>query len=166
MQTSRIVLAHGTVQLFVERCLMGVEPTATADTTVDTAWDQWAWMKNYRVWEANRKIFLYPESYIEPDLLDNKSFLFDELINESRQNELTEDSATDLLARYLEKLDDISFLEVVACWYEVDTMHVFARTKGGDPKTASIGPIVHSFFQKLLSDRTEWPSGSFEIVAL
>ncbi|MFL5739895.1 MAG: neuraminidase-like domain-containing protein [Flavisolibacter sp.] len=136
MPSSRIVLAHSTIQLFVERCLMGAEPEATADTTNDTAWNQWKWMKNYRVWEANRKVFLYPENYIEAELLDDKSYLFDELINESRQNELTEDSSGDLLIRYLEKLDDIAFLEVIATWYQVDTltMHVFARSKGGYPR--------------------------------
>src|SRR5712692_1177620 len=29
----------------------------------------WEWRKNYRVWEANRGIFLYPENWIEPDLV-------------------------------------------------------------------------------------------------
>jgi Bacteriophage tail sheath protein len=29
---------------------------------------EWKWRKNYRVWEANRKIFLYPENWIEPEL--------------------------------------------------------------------------------------------------
>jgi SpoVK/Ycf46/Vps4 family AAA+-type ATPase len=28
----------------------------------------WKWRKNYRVWDANRRIFLYPENWIEPDL--------------------------------------------------------------------------------------------------
>jgi len=27
----------------------------------------WNWLKNYRVWDANRKIFVYPENWIEPD---------------------------------------------------------------------------------------------------
>jgi hypothetical protein len=26
----------------------------------------WEWMKRYRVWEANRKIFLYPENWLGP----------------------------------------------------------------------------------------------------
>jgi hypothetical protein len=25
-------------------------------------------MKRYRVWEANRKVFLWPENWLEPDL--------------------------------------------------------------------------------------------------
>jgi len=135
MPSSRIVQAHGTVQLFVQRCLMGLEPKAAADVNSDKQWTQWKWMKNYRVWEANRKVFLYPENWIEAELRDDKSFLFTELENELLQNELNEFTAEDALIRYLEKLDNIAFLEVVATWYQSDikTMHVFARTKGGDP---------------------------------
>jgi SpoVK/Ycf46/Vps4 family AAA+-type ATPase len=29
---------------------------------------EWTWDKNYRVWDANRKIFLYPKNWIEPEL--------------------------------------------------------------------------------------------------
>jgi len=28
----------------------------------------WAWRTNYRVWEANRQVFLFPENWIEPEL--------------------------------------------------------------------------------------------------
>lgn len=40
---------------------------------------EWSWRKNYRVWEANRRVFLYPENYIYPELRDNKSPQFKEL---------------------------------------------------------------------------------------
>jgi SpoVK/Ycf46/Vps4 family AAA+-type ATPase len=29
---------------------------------------EWEWLKKYRVWDADRKIFLYPENWIEPEL--------------------------------------------------------------------------------------------------
>jgi hypothetical protein len=29
---------------------------------------EWEWLKNYRVWDANREIFAYPENWIEPKL--------------------------------------------------------------------------------------------------
>lgn len=132
--SSRIVQAHGTIQLFVERSRMGLETRASADTT-DTGWDQWTWMRNYRVWEANRKIFVTPENWIEPELLDDKSQLFQSLEDELLQNEVNEFTTEDGFIRYLEGLDGISFLEVIATFYQSDirTMHVFARTKGGDP---------------------------------
>lgn len=135
MPSSRIVQAHGTIQVFVQRCLMGLEPKAAADLDTDINWNQWKWMKNYRVWEANRKIFLYPENWIESELRDDKTFLFKEFENDLQQSELTDFSAEQALVNYLEKLDSIAFLEVVASYYQtnIKTMHVFARTKGGDP---------------------------------
>jgi hypothetical protein len=57
--TSRIKLAISSVQLFVQRCLLHLEADVALD---DEAAREWKWMKSYRVWEANRKVFLYPEN--------------------------------------------------------------------------------------------------------
>src|SRR5262249_11556546 len=76
MQTSRIRLALSTVQLFIGRCLMNLEPDV-AVSSIRADW--WAWMKRFRVWQANRKIFLYPENWLEPELRDDKSSFFQEL---------------------------------------------------------------------------------------
>ncbi|TDW49140.1 hypothetical protein EV144_103667 [Flavobacterium sp. 270] len=149
MPSSRIVQAHGAIQVFVQRCLMGLEPKAAADVDIDSSWNQWKWMKNYRVWEANRKIFLYPENWIESELRDEKTFLFKEFENELQQSELTDFSAGQALANYMEKLDVIAFLEVVASYYQTDikTMHVFARTKGGDP---------HIYYYRKFENEATW----------
>ncbi|MEU1250023.1 neuraminidase-like domain-containing protein [Micromonospora arida] len=135
MATSRIVQAHATVQLFVQRCLLGLEPDSVAAVTEDPGWDQWNWMANYRVWEANRKIFLYPENWILPELRDDKSELFTELDDQLQQDELTDLAVENATITYLEKLDDLAHLDVMACYYQHDRhlMHVFARTRGGDP---------------------------------
>jgi len=133
--TSRLVSAHGTLQLFVQRCLLGIEPRAVADVAVDSGWSQWTWMRNYRVWEANRKVFLYPEDWIEPTLRDDKSQPFKELEKALGKGQLTDQSVSDAAIGYLQALDEIAFLEVVALYYDetLYTLHVFARTKGGDP---------------------------------
>jgi len=135
MPTSRIVQAHATIQLFVQRCLMGLEPRSVANVKEDGGWTQWKWMANFRVWEANRKIFLYPENWIDPELRDDKSELFAEVEDTLQQNELTDQVVEDAAVSYLEKLDDIAQMDVMATNYQTDigTMHVFARTKGGDP---------------------------------
>jgi hypothetical protein len=135
MPTSRIVQVHATIQLFVMRCLMGLEPRSVANIKQDSGWQQWKWMANFRVWEANRKIFLWPENWIEPELRDDKSELFTTMENTLQQNELTDRAVEDAAIAYLEQLDDIAHLDVMACYYEVElrTMHVVARTKGGDP---------------------------------
>jgi SpoVK/Ycf46/Vps4 family AAA+-type ATPase len=28
---------------------------------------RWSWLKRYRVWDADRKIFVYPENWLEPE---------------------------------------------------------------------------------------------------
>ena len=135
MSTSRIVQAHATVQLFAMRCLMGLEPASVATVGEDDGWAQWDWMANFRVWEANRKIFLWPENWISPDLRDDKSELFTALENALQQDALTDDAVEQATDGYLEALDDIAHLEVMAAYYDTVAYveHVFARTRGGNP---------------------------------
>jgi hypothetical protein len=125
--TSRIKQAMSSVQLFAQRCLMGLEPGVQ---TSEGKWLQWDWMKNFRVWEANRKIWLYPENWIEPELRDDKSPFFKELENELLQTDLDDSAAEQALLHYLEKLDEVARLEIVGV-YEDDedkVLHVFGRT--------------------------------------
>jgi hypothetical protein len=142
MMTSRIKQAISSVQLFVQRCLMGLEPEVRVDANVDERWLWWKWMKNYRVWEANRKIFVYPENWIEPELRDDKSPFFRELESELLQNELTNDTAEAAFMHYLGKLDTVARLEIVGMYHyveptdgtpngavDVDNLHVFGRTR-------------------------------------
>lgn len=39
----------------------------------------WERMRRYRLWDANRKVFLYPENYLEPELRDDKTALYEEV---------------------------------------------------------------------------------------
>ncbi len=135
MKTSRIRQALSTVQLFVQRCLMNLEPEV-APSSIRA--QQWLWMKRYRVWEANRKVFLYPENWLEPELRDNKSAFFKELEGELLQAEITDESAELAFLNYLKKLDDVARLEIVGMFLEEnekgnqddDILHVFGRTNG------------------------------------
>jgi len=134
--TSRIVQANSSVQLFVQRCMMNLEPKVIADSTADEDWMQWKWMQQYRLWEANRQVFLYPENWIEPELRLVKSSFFTDLENDLLQNEVTKDSAETAFNSYLEKLDGVARLEIKGMWNQDSnsTLHVFGRTYGGDPK--------------------------------
>jgi len=138
MMTSRIKQAIGSIQLFVQRCLMNLEPQVFANAEADPKWIEWKWMKNYRVWEANRKVFLYPENWIEPELRDDKSPLFKDLEGELLQSDLTLETAETAFRNYLEKLDRVARLEIVGMYHQVeavaegkvavDILHVFGRT--------------------------------------
>jgi hypothetical protein len=119
--SSRLVQAHGAVQLFVQRCLMNLmdaSEVALGDTSNISQWRQWEWMKNYRAWEAARKVFLYPENWIEPDLRDVKSPAFEALENELLQGEITPDLVEHAVRNYLAKLHEVAKLDIRALYEE------------------------------------------------
>ncbi len=139
MQTSRIRHALSSVQLFIERCLMNLE-TRVSPASVNS--QRWEWMKRYRVWEANRKVFLFPENWLEPELRDDKSPFFKEIESELMQSDITEESATLALLNYLAKLEEVAQLEPCGIYHvEADPVadtnaldHVIARTAGASRK--------------------------------
>lgn len=134
MLTSRIRHALSSVQLFIERCLMNLEPTRVSPRSIKAK--QWEWMKRYRVWEANRKVFLYPENWLEPELRDDQSPFFREVMSELLQGDITEDRAAEALLGYLTKLEEVAKLEICGIHYEEtnDIAHVVARTAGANRK--------------------------------
>ncbi|UCE05529.1 MAG: hypothetical protein JSW07_18265, partial [bacterium] len=122
MITSRLKLAISSVQLFIQRCLMNLEQYRITSPNQLLEWKhQWEWMKNYRVWEANRKIFLYPENWIEPELRRNKTPFFIDLENDLQQNEMTIKTADKALKNYLERIIEISQLEISGLFLEKET---------------------------------------------
>ncbi len=134
-QTSRIRLALSTVQQFVNRCLMGLEANVSPASIRS---DHWDWMQRYRVWEANRKVFVHPENWLEPELRDGKSPFFRDLESELLKSDITDDLAEEAYLSYLKKLDDVAKLEIVAAYLhqrepgntDDDILHVFGRTNG------------------------------------
>src|SRR6266567_3289763 len=149
MMTSRIKQAISSVQLFVQRCLLN-EETNVDVSLIDI--DLWNWMKHYRVWEANRKVFLYPENWIEPELRDDKSPFFKDLENELLQNDVTMDTAETAFLHYLEKLDEVARLEICGMYWECEPLtdtnilHVFGRTF----------TIPHVYYYRQLVKATTW----------
>jgi len=141
MLTSRLKQAISSVQLFVQRCFLNLEAGFVKipkdDPDIENSWTQWKWMKNYRIWEANRKVFLYPENWIEPELRDDKSPFFEELESELRQNELTATNAEAAFLSYLQKVEDVSRLEVTGVYHEIEgsvnRFHVVGRTPNQAP---------------------------------
>lgn len=139
--TSRLVgQGSGSVQLFVQRCFMGLEPGVVVNAggeTGDSAWRWWKWMRKYRVWEANRKVFLWPENWTEPELRKEKSQFFRDLENQLLQNEINQENVETAFTSYLEKLDGVAQLEVAGFYQEDDgddaILHVFGRTTGAEP---------------------------------
>lgn len=136
MFTSRIKQAISSIQLFVDRVIMNLEYNGTTPVTIQqNDMEQWnRWRKWYRIWEANRKIFLYPENWIEPELRDDKSPFFKELETRLLQDDPDEGKVEDAFLEYLEKLDEVARMEPVTAYHEldlkagIDIIHVVSRT--------------------------------------
>lgn len=131
MQTSRIRHALSSLQLFIERCFLNLEPKVSP-SVLDAS--QWLWMKRYRVWQANREVFLFPENWLDPELRDNKSPFFKDIESELGQSDITEDTAASAMLGYLSKLHDVAKLEPCGMYMEENgltpddnTVHVVAR---------------------------------------
>ena len=158
VQTSRIRLAIASLQLFIQRCLLNLEPKVHPSTVNAKHWE---WMKRYRVWEANRKIFLFPENWLEPEFRDDKTHLFTELEGALLQDDVSSDLVEDAFLNYLRKLDELARLDIVAMHIEDNpdparrVLHVFGRTFG----------LPHKYFYRRYAHAmwTPWEPVSAEI---
>jgi hypothetical protein len=131
--TSRLRLAIAAVQLFVQRCLLNLEKDQVSPAAIRAG--EWEWMKRYRVWEANRKIFLYPENWLDPEFRDDRSHLFRRLERRLLQTEINNDEAEDAFFEYARGLETIANLDIVTMSCEqpasnpgANTLHVIGRT--------------------------------------
>ena len=146
MLTSRIKQGISAVQTFFQRCLMNLE-AQVSPRLVDQG--DWKWLKNYRVWEANRKVFLYPENWIEPELRDDKSPEFKTLERTILQQEIKKENVESAFIDYLQSLDEVSRLDVRAVWFE--------RRKGKGPRRNEQGSVP--------PPGVEWADGTYHIFA-
>jgi hypothetical protein len=159
VQTSRLRLAISSLQLFIQRCLLNLEPKVHP-SCINA--NHWQWMKRYRVWEANRKIFLYPENWLEPEFRDDKTYLYRELEGSLLQGDVSNDLAEDAFFKYLKRLEEIARLEIVTMYCEekpVDpasnALHVLGRTHS----------LPHKYFYRRMQNRvwTPWEPVGAEI---
>ncbi|KAK0641913.1 hypothetical protein B0T16DRAFT_380998 [Cercophora newfieldiana] len=148
METSRLKQATSSVQLFIQRCLLGLEDQGAGfGRGVDIDMldrHRWEWMQRYRLWEANRKVFLFPENWIQPSLRDDKTPQYKAFESELLQGDLTEQTAVDAVKNYLFSLEGIANLQVFSVYPqqkvpkptspgpgdldELAMVHFFART--------------------------------------
>jgi hypothetical protein len=139
MDTSRIVQANSSVQMFVNRCLLNLESDTTSGVekgvspgAIDS--DRWETMKHYRVFEAARKVFVTPENWVEPEWRMDRSEFFKDLESYLVQNDITDRTVEDAFRNYLSSLNDVANLDVCGIHREnyddgsLKYIHVFGRT--------------------------------------
>lgn len=131
---SLVVEGLNAVQLYLQRSRLNLE-VGVEKISVPEAW--WEWMLNYRVWEANRKIFLYPENYLIPSLRKSRTTLFRALQDSLQQSDLSPEQVSPAYKTYLDGVAARATLTCIdSCRYTVedarrgaiDTLFLFART--------------------------------------
>jgi len=165
-RTSRLVAATMSLQLYIHRIFLNLEQDdqepGTADRVHvkanDLPGDEWEWRKNYRLWEANRKVFLYPENYIEPGLRDDKSQLFEELENELLQQDINADTVLEAYAKYMRGFDDVAHLKIAGSFHEkdiiteTDALHLFGVT-ADEPPVYYYRRVENIYYSEKKTDR-------------
>jgi Neuraminidase-like domain/Salmonella virulence plasmid 28.1kDa A protein len=157
VQTSRLRLAISSMQTFIQRCLLNLEPRVNPSAFNAQHWE---WMKRYRVWEANRKIFLFPENWLEPEFRDDKTHLFKELEGALLQDDVSKELAEDAFFRYVKQLESMARLQMVTMYAEENSLgsnvlHVIGRTFS----------LPHKYFYRRYSNQmwTPWEPVTAEI---
>ncbi len=145
-RTSRIVAACSSLQLYVHRIRMNLEKESKDGLRVPPSLipdEEWDWRQHYRVWEANRKIFLWPENYLDPTTRDDKTPLFHALESELLQQEITKQTVIDAYSSYLNGLEELARLQFAGAYHHyledeesgevTDVIYLFGATGGEAP---------------------------------
>jgi len=140
MDTSRIVQANAAIQLFVQRCFLGLE-NVSRDQLATDHWKQWDWRQRYRLWEANRLVFLYPENFLNVARRSNATPLFRDFMKEVRQGDKDDENVRDGLDGYLAGLESLANLDYAALATNLQgdegyapELHVVGRSRGTPQK--------------------------------
>jgi hypothetical protein len=148
--TSYIAQGIASVQLYMQRCRLMLEPGVTDMSHIPEVW--WEWMSAYRVWEANRKIFLYPENYIDPALRKDRTPQFKDLTDALMQTDVTEQSVSAAYQKYFEGFSTVAQLTNATAYGcllpQAGTTVTYAQgtATGGTATTISLGTNASPVF--------------------
>lgn len=123
---SRVQQAIAAVQRLVHLIEGGHE---VGGSLPDDVRQEWEWMRAYRVWEANRKVFIWPENWLDPQLRLDRTPLFDDAVASLQGTELSSDDGEAAVQQYLFGLRAIARLDVVGLHYDDhnDRLDLFGR---------------------------------------
>jgi hypothetical protein len=121
--TTRVLAAIASVQLFIQRFLFGLEQDRIAfsdgQQQLQLFNKRWEWMRSYRLWEANRKVFLFPENWLFPELRDDRSAAFKTLESALGKGELTDEIAHDAFSAFLDEVAQAGQIQVIGMFEDV-----------------------------------------------
>lgn len=110
LQTSPIAQAIASVQTYMQTCRLQLQD-GVKKLLIPEIW--WEWLSAYRIWEANRKIYVYPENYIEPGLQKTATPLFKQFRDSLGETEITSDSVTDSYTEFMNSFAEEASIQMV-----------------------------------------------------
>lgn len=145
--TSRVVSATNSVQQYIRRIRLNLEqdrrdpddPQRLAVPPEAFDPDELVARISSAAWVANRKIFLWPENYLTPDLRDDKTPLFTELEGDLLQRPIDDQGVLDAYAGYLAGVEELAGLQFAGAYHQKDTarkkdvLHLFGATRTDPP---------------------------------
>lgn len=117
VKTSWLVAGMNSIQLYVNRCLNSLEPGII--NNIPEAW--WQWMSTYRLWQANREVYLYPENYADPSLRRLQTGAYKTLISEVSKGQITDANVKQAIIGYLNETSGAASLELVDGYVDYTT---------------------------------------------
>jgi hypothetical protein len=118
------------LQLYLQRCRMNLEQ-GIKEITIPETW--WSWMMDYRVWEANREIFVYPENYLLPSVRQSKTQLFKDTEDALQQAKITDGYIEEQYVKYLDDYFQLTQLKICGAYETtvdyVNVLYLFARSR-------------------------------------
>ncbi|KAH8891961.1 hypothetical protein GQ53DRAFT_841289 [Thozetella sp. PMI_491] len=126
LQTSRMKQAISSVQTFYQRCLLGLEANVQGSEFTEDDRAAWEWKKSIGTWQANRKVLLFPENWMDPTLRDSKTPEFRDLESTLSQGQFDAKAA---FSKYIADTALIANLEPIATYEGTSRDFVFARTR-------------------------------------
>ncbi|MFM2586642.1 Tc toxin subunit A-related protein [Vibrio campbellii] len=155
--TTRLAEAISSVQLYINRCLQGLEESVDRNQLMEAFFTQWnSYNKRYSTWAGVSKLAYYPENYIDPTLRYNQSGLQGELLNELNQNQLNKDSVETAYSNYLNGFEDIANLKVL-CGYH----HAAELSKGLSYFVGRSSATPYSYYWRSLNHEAGDGAGGY-----
>ncbi|RXV64566.1 hypothetical protein D1006_40480 [Burkholderia stabilis] len=111
VSTTRLLEAISSVQLYINRALEGAEPAEfksdpvvsgeASDDAKRKLVDAWAIDREYRLWQANQELALFPAHYVDPEWIQGASADYTAFAEALNQGRLEDDVIRQALSPYL-----------------------------------------------------------------
>lgn len=152
--TTKMLENIGSVQLFINRSLDNVEECYIENREYFR--EMWTLSSEYRMWEANEKLGLFPGNYVEPELRLGQSSLFKEFHREVSNGELNEEKVGKAITRYVNGVQMLSDLKMIAIFpsYDEDYKRTIFCTAVADTESNSY------FYRQIDIDELQLSDGS------